>query len=187
MARHAREFALHRHGAQRYGNVPYINHLDMVVELLLAYGCPVVEVTAGYLHDLIEDTTVRGEDIAAEFGNMVATLVSAVSRRGSGSVESSREYFFRILHTGLGACRVKTADRIANISASIILAQSDPVEAERYLRKYLDEQAAMSQLETPMRDSKIGTAMWMTLEGLLKAAEDPVAFYRRTLEAKYNI
>ncbi len=50
-SRRARDFAIAAHGEQRYGDHPYVFHLDAVAALLAPYG--VDAQTIGYLHDVV--------------------------------------------------------------------------------------------------------------------------------------
>ena len=47
--RSARAFAVQAHGGQRYGEHPYVVHLDAVAEHLIPYG--ELAISLGYLHD----------------------------------------------------------------------------------------------------------------------------------------
>lgn len=74
LAERARAFAVAAHGGQLYGDLPYAAHLDEVAGILDAFGLPEV-VPVGYLHDVIEDTTVSAADLTVEFGAAVTAAV----------------------------------------------------------------------------------------------------------------
>ena len=80
----ALDYAARRHADQRRkgaGAKPYINHLAEVAHLLAdaTGGEDTNLVIAGLLHDAIEDTGATRAEIAAAFGDDVATLVAAVT------------------------------------------------------------------------------------------------------------
>ncbi|MDH3233874.1 MAG: HD domain-containing protein [Alphaproteobacteria bacterium] len=80
----ALDYAARRHADQRRkgaGANPYINHLAEVAHLLAdaTGGEDTNLVIAGLLHDAIEDTGATREEVAAAFGEDVATLVAAVT------------------------------------------------------------------------------------------------------------
>lgn len=116
----ARDFALKAHGNQLYGiDKPYIYHLDQVVEILEPYG----EMThiVGYLHDVIEDTTIQLSNIIKEFGFTIATCVYILTDEpGKTREEKKNETYkkimcfstFSYIHIPL---IVKAADRLANV------------------------------------------------------------------------
>lgn len=93
----AREFAIEAHGEQKYGNDPYVAHLDEVATLCLHHlpGIGVREpdgtgfsnfvpliadcLIAAYLHDVLEDTGKTEEDIRSLFGDRAALVAAGLS------------------------------------------------------------------------------------------------------------
>jgi Guanosine polyphosphate pyrophosphohydrolases/synthetases len=75
------EFSTKAHtGLYRKGTkIPYITHPLNVAQILIEYECPESVVTAGILHDTLEDTQATVDDIRDAFGYEVADLVNAVS------------------------------------------------------------------------------------------------------------
>ena len=73
----ARQFAIEAHGQQRYGDQPYVVHLEEVVEILHDFGTEARIVA--YLHDVVEDTPVSLEEIDTEFGSLVARCVEVLT------------------------------------------------------------------------------------------------------------
>jgi (p)ppGpp synthase/HD superfamily hydrolase len=73
----ARKFALKHHGEQKYGEHPYIVHLDAVANLVQQYGEAAVVIA--YLHDVVEDTNVSIREIEKEFGALVADCVAVLT------------------------------------------------------------------------------------------------------------
>ncbi len=179
----ARAFALAHHGEQRYGNLPYINHLDTVVRLI--ERMPMVDRVVGYLHDVVEDTQMTVDGVAENFGNVIAVNVAALTRRKD---EAAERYFSRIAYTGLVACRVKAADRIANLLGSIV--QSTTADAEKALKRiaryHEEEKALYYQFSQVMQDSVSGQALMAMLQALYQAAHNPQDFYKRSLAEKFH-
>jgi hypothetical protein len=72
---------LHQNQVRKYGNVPYIAHLQSVAALVLRNGGNEDEAIAAWLHDAVEDQggweTLQG--IRARFGDHVAALVKGCS------------------------------------------------------------------------------------------------------------
>src|SRR5262245_25515348 len=68
------------HEQMRKGtDIPYIAHPVHVSLILIRHGFAEDLAIAGLLHDVVEDTDVPLDQIAAEFGDLVAQLVAAVS------------------------------------------------------------------------------------------------------------
>ena len=70
-------------------SIPYISHLMNVMKILIEIGCDKEIITAGILHDVIEDTSVTPEQVERVFGKRVATIVAGASepehiRNGQG-------------------------------------------------------------------------------------------------------
>ena len=75
----AREFACKYHGEKRYGEHPYVVHLDAVAEIVQQYGEPAVVIA--YLHDVVEDTEVTIDDLADEgFPTEVLDAIQALTK-----------------------------------------------------------------------------------------------------------
>ena len=67
-------------GQYRKGtNIPYISHLINVMKILCENGCDKEIITAGILHDVVEDTSVTLEKVERLFGKRVATMVTGAS------------------------------------------------------------------------------------------------------------
>jgi guanosine-3',5'-bis(diphosphate) 3'-pyrophosphohydrolase len=80
----ALDFAAQRHSAQRRKGpdaAPYVNHLIEVALLLASVGqvSDVEVLMAAVLHDVLEDTPTKPDEIEARFGARVRTLVEALS------------------------------------------------------------------------------------------------------------
>ncbi|QSI78675.1 HD domain-containing protein [Niveibacterium microcysteis] len=117
----AREFAIAAHGDQRYGERPYVFHLDRVVENLSEFG-PLAE-TVGYLHDVVEDTAVTVAEIAEKFGPLVAECVALLTDEPGSNRKERKAKTYKKLATVRGVAElaliVKVADRLANVRACI--------------------------------------------------------------------
>jgi len=67
-------------GQYRKGtNIPYISHLMNVMKILCENGCDKEVITAGILHDVVEDTSVTIEQVERIFGKRVAIMVTGAS------------------------------------------------------------------------------------------------------------
>jgi (p)ppGpp synthase/HD superfamily hydrolase len=157
----ARAFAIRAHGDQLYGDLPYVTHLDAVVALLRQHGHEEV-IPAGYLHDVLEDTSVSFEELEAAFGSKVAHAVAFCSDEAGADRKARKTATYarmkEQLASGadwlpLGVC-AKVADRLANTVACVN-------NNERLLSVYRDEYATFrAALHRPgMCDS-----MWAALE-----------------------
>lgn len=115
----ARLFAIRAHGEQKYGQQPYSVHLDEVVSVLKEFGnFDEALLSAGYLHDVLEDTSVTREELRATFDGETSLLVELVTDQpGRNRTERHAATYPGIaLHPK--AITLKLADRIANARAS---------------------------------------------------------------------
>ncbi len=67
-------------GQKRASGEPYINHCLAVAAILTEYKVPADVVTAGLLHDTVEDTDLTIDDLRRDFGDDVARLVDGVTK-----------------------------------------------------------------------------------------------------------
>ena len=132
-------YAIAKHGDQKYGDKPYSDHLRAVAQLVHILGRPnenwVDDVmAASLLHDVLEDTDARPEEIEELFGKQVLAIVKACTKTDD---DLCRKCSFRrtvpALKTTDWALPVKLADRLANMLNS--LAQRS-THLNMYVREY---------------------------------------------------
>ena len=95
---------------------PTLLHAIRVGSWLYFHGYETNIVIAGFLHDIIEDTDVTEQDIHEEFGEEVASLVIANTKKTNIAEKKSRndELIKRCIETSEKASIVKAADIIDN-------------------------------------------------------------------------
>ncbi|MGH7354086.1 MAG: RelA/SpoT family protein [Candidatus Rokuibacteriota bacterium] len=113
--------ASHR-GQQRASGEPYLSHPLEVARLLVDFKMDVTTVTAGLLHDVLEDTPTTKADLEREFGREIADLVDGVTKIGtlafSSREERQAENFRKMLVAmarDLRVLMIKLADRLHNM------------------------------------------------------------------------
>jgi len=140
----------HRHHRRKDTEAtPYINHLTEVAHLLASAGCAATVISAGYLHDAIEDVDVTYEMVLAEFGAEIADLVRSVTDdKHMAKVERKQKQVEHAAHAGPGTAALKLADKISNLRS---LAASPPHGWDRArLREYVEwSQLVVSRLPEP--------------------------------------
>lgn len=121
-------FAAEAHANQRRKGAaqePYINHLIEVLDLVARStdGADMDMMIAALLHDVVEDTGITHDDLAATFGDTVARIV--VENSDDMSLPKSERRTQRIAgmpHKSPQARMVKTADVISNVRAVVVSA-----------------------------------------------------------------
>jgi len=142
----AREYAVEAHGDQKYGDEPYVVHLDAVVAIVReADGSELAEAVA-WLHDVQEDTDRNSAELERLFGPVVSVAVSCVTDPNGPNRRTRKAR----LHAQLAkldheqhesyriALLVKAADRLANLRAS-------EANNERLLKMYQREAKAFRE------------------------------------------
>lgn len=117
----ALNFSAYKHRSQKRKSIeeiPYINHPLRVAEILWEEGDirNMDIIIAGILHDTIEDTGTKAEEITALFGETVTGYVLEVTDDRSLSKEERKK--MQIEHAAnisFEAKQIKLADKIANI------------------------------------------------------------------------
>lgn len=120
---HAYTFAEHAHREQkRYSGDPYFIHVAAVGFTLAEMGLDPKTISAGLLHDTVEDAHVSEDDIEREFGKEIRFLVDGVTKLGKlkyrgveRHVESLRKLFVSTAKD-LRVIIIKLADRLHNVS-----------------------------------------------------------------------
>jgi guanosine-3',5'-bis(diphosphate) 3'-pyrophosphohydrolase len=67
-------------GQKRVSGEPYVYHLLAVAALLADFSMPAEVVAAGLLHDTIEDTSIKAEDLQRDFNEAIVNLVQGVTK-----------------------------------------------------------------------------------------------------------
>jgi len=121
----ALRFAATRHGSQRVpdSELPYVVHVTSVAAEVIASlaAAPVADpdlaVACALLHDTIEDTPTRYEEIVAEFGVAIADGVRALTKDPNvAKPDRMADSLRRIRDQPREVWRVKLADRITNLA-----------------------------------------------------------------------
>jgi GTP pyrophosphokinase len=114
--------ALEHKGQVRHSGEPYLVHPLEVADFLAEMKLDVVAVSAGLLHDVVEDTLTTPDRIAELFGPEIAHVVEGVTKIGaipfSSSEERQAENFRKMLLAMVDDIRVilvKLADRLHNM------------------------------------------------------------------------
>lgn len=162
MTADARTFAATAHGAQTYGSAPYVVHLDAVAALVPDE--PDLRAVA-YLHDVLEDTDVHKDTLAARFGTLVAEAVALVTDPDAPN-RSARKAKLHARLAALGvddpvavlALHVKVADRLANVRCC---AES----GDRRLAMYRQEH---EEFRPAAYRAGLCDALWNELDALLR-------------------
>lgn len=140
VAEKARSFAEKKHsGQKRRTGEDYIVHPIRVAEIVKAETAkePIADdekekqITAAYLHDILEDTETTARELEYHFGTAVAALVTeltndpeAIKRFGKGPYLAAK-----MEKMSEGALTVKLADRLDNMN------DTDSEDAARLKRK----------------------------------------------------
>lgn len=121
--RSAYEYAVQAHGTQqRYNGEPYIVHPLAVADILTELEVDADTLVAALLHDTVEDTGKTIEEVEAEFGEDVASLVDGVTKLSripySSKEEIQAENFrkmFLAMARDIRVVLIKLADRLHNM------------------------------------------------------------------------
>lgn len=163
LVRKAYEFAAKAHGDQkRSSGDPYIIHPTEVAQILADLRLDLSSICAAFLHDTVEDTTARLEDIEREFGKDVAALVDGVTKLNKMSFrtteEKQAENFRKMIiamSKDIRVIIVKLSDRLSNMrSLQFLPAHKQKTIAQETLDIYapLANRLGMSRIKVEMED-----------------------------------
>jgi (p)ppGpp synthase/HD superfamily hydrolase len=128
--RRAVEWALVMHADQRreVDQAPFVLHPLEVASLLNGRDFEDEVVTAGVLHDVVENTSVSIDDIERRFWHRVAGLVAAVTENPNIDDYAERKAALRdqVARGSRDACAIYAADKIAKVRELRAKATRDP-------------------------------------------------------------
>lgn len=167
----------HQERHQKYGDLPYIMHCNDVVETLRRFGIvhPLI-LSAGYLHDTLEDTNTTFAEIEVQFGTIVANIVEKVTDKMPGAPRGVRHAAtYPELRKSSAARLVKLADRISNVECSLdeedaqrANCNMSPSSKQPQIDKYRNEYPAFRAfLRSDQARPLIENNMWDYLDGLM--------------------
>ncbi|MBV8639409.1 MAG: bifunctional (p)ppGpp synthetase/guanosine-3',5'-bis(diphosphate) 3'-pyrophosphohydrolase, partial [Candidatus Eremiobacteraeota bacterium] len=129
-------------GQRRASGESYIEHPLAVAGILAELEMDRHTIAAALLHDVVEDTSITSEQVAAEFGDEIATLVDGVTKltripyqsKEDAQVENLRKMFMAMARD-IRVIIIKLADRLHNMRT---LASLPPSKQQAIARETLD-------------------------------------------------
>jgi guanosine-3',5'-bis(diphosphate) 3'-pyrophosphohydrolase len=109
-------------GQHRVSGESYIEHPLAVAAILADLEMDRQTIAAALLHDVVEDTTITSEEVAAQFGDEIANLVDGVTKltripyqsKEDAQVENLRKMFMAMAKD-IRVIIIKLADRLHNM------------------------------------------------------------------------
>lgn len=115
-------FAQKAHEKQlRKSGEPYFNHLFETAKILAQIGMTATTVSAGLLHDTIEDTETTPEQLEKDFGKEITFLVEGVTKLGHLRYHGANRYneslrkLFVAMSKDIRVLIIKLCDRLHNM------------------------------------------------------------------------
>jgi len=165
--------AKYHKGQLRMNGEPYLTHPLEVANILAEMKMDAATVTAGLLHDVLEDTLIPPEELRKQFGDDVYQLVDGVTKiaqmrllsRQQKQAETFRKMLMAMVHD-IRVLVVKLADRLHNMRT---LQHLPPERREHISRETLDIYAPLAH--------RLGmTRIRGELEDLAFSFLDPAAY-----------
>jgi GTP pyrophosphokinase len=156
-------YAMKAHGPQkRASGDPFFHHPVEVAGILAGLKLDAASIATGLLHDTVEDTGAKLEDIRQQFGDTVAKLVDGVTKLNKLELQSAQtaqaENFGKLLvamSEDIRVLLVKLADRLHNMRTLNFV---PPEKRQRVARETMEiyaplaERIGMEQLKAELQD-----------------------------------
>src|SRR5271165_2966395 len=125
-------------GQRRASGESYIEHPLAVAGILAELEVDPQTIAAALLHDVVEDTSVTGDEVGAQFGEEVARLVEGVTKltripyqsKEDAQVENLRKMFMAMARD-IRVIIIKLADRLHNMRTLSSLAPNKQIAIAR--------------------------------------------------------
>jgi (p)ppGpp synthase/HD superfamily hydrolase len=172
LARDALSYARELHRGQRRPSdeAPFILHPLEVAALLHTTGYGEVAVTAGILHDTVEDTGIEVDAITERFGTEVGTLVAAMTEDPRIEPYEQRKAALRrqIAEFGEDATAVYAADKVTKVRELRAQAGRDPelLGSEEVGPKLAHYEESLTMLEEANAEHPLVQKLRFELEAL---------------------
>ncbi|MFN7915972.1 MAG: bifunctional (p)ppGpp synthetase/guanosine-3',5'-bis(diphosphate) 3'-pyrophosphohydrolase [Vicinamibacterales bacterium] len=204
LLRRAYVFSAFEHRGQvRHSGEPYLIHPLAVADFLADMKLDVVAVSAGLLHDVVEDTLTTIERINELFGPEVAHVVEGVTKisavRFSSTEERQAETFRKMLLAMVDDIRVilvKLADRLHNMRTLNHLAEEKRIAIAQETKDIyapIANRLGMSKLKNELEELSfryLEPALYETLRGKVdarrRATEGLIEQLRTTIASKLS-
>jgi GTP diphosphokinase / guanosine-3',5'-bis(diphosphate) 3'-diphosphatase len=118
----AYDFASRAHdGHKRNSGEPYFNHLFATAKNIAELGMGAATISAGFLHDSIEDVSISPEEIEKEFSAEILFLVEGVTKlgtiryQGTSRHNESLRKLFVAMSQDIRVLIIKLCDRLHNM------------------------------------------------------------------------
>lgn len=194
-------FSFQKHtGQKRKSGEPYIIHPLAVAEILIQLDMDGDTICAGLLHDTLEDTTAKYEELKERFGLTVADLVDGVTKievlktdnKSVQEAETIRKMFFA-MSKDARVIIIKLADKLHNMRTVHFLT---PERAKEFATETLDiyaplaDRLGISWVKDELEDLSLKTINKETfdyIQGyLLSKKGEQAAYLKRIEKTIYN-
>src|SRR5271156_209631 len=196
----AAEFGAAAHqGQKRLSGEPYITHPVAAAEILAELRLDADTIVSAILHDVIEDTPIAKEEIAARFGNDVAEIVDGGTKldqiRFKNREEAQAENFRKMMLAMVRDLRVilvKLADRMHNMRTIEAMA---PARRRAIARETLEiyapiaERLGLYNMKLELEDlgfHALYPRRYLVLERTLKKARGNQKEFLKKIEQQLN-
>ncbi|WP_296875909.1 bifunctional (p)ppGpp synthetase/guanosine-3',5'-bis(diphosphate) 3'-pyrophosphohydrolase [Thomasclavelia sp.] len=123
LIKRAYDYIMDKHaGQKRKSGEPYTNHLIWVAYILATLQTGPATITAGLLHDVMEDCNVPREEMVTKFGEEITSLVEGVTKIGKMPFKDEADVYaenhrkiYIAMAKDIRVILIKFADRLHNM------------------------------------------------------------------------
>ncbi|HBD25033.1 MAG: hypothetical protein A2566_01745 [Candidatus Zambryskibacteria bacterium RIFOXYD1_FULL_40_13] len=191
----AYDFARKAHAThKRNSGEEYFNHLFATAKNIAELGMSPTTISAGFLHDMLEDTDITSEEVEKEFGREILFLIEGVTKlgeikyRGTNRYNESLRKLFVAMSQDIRVLIVKLCDRLHNMQTLAYVPEEKQLRiAKETLEIYapIASRLGIKKLQRELEDISfmyVYPEDWKNVQDLLKTKEKEQEKYLEKFE-----
>lgn len=158
----------HKSEKRKFSDLPYFSHVKYVARTLEDLHCHPDLVAAGFLHDILENTSISSQELKDEFGEKIFSIIYSLSNNEEEIKKFGGKRLYlaaKLIQLDDDSLTVKLADRYHNV-----LFLEHDATPEEFIKKYYKETKYIisSLLDSGRNFNEVQMALIKRIEAILE-------------------